>query len=196
MKKTLALALFVLTAAHGIAQTSYTVDPAAAKMLWKGKKITGQHSGTIHVKSGTINWNEQGLADATVDMDMTTIAVTGMSPESAAELEGDLRSSAFFNTEAFKTATFKTTTISPIAGAEAGKPNYNVTGDLTIKGITHPVTFAVLAWKDGNAVRAAGTLLFDRTWFDIKFRSGKFYDGLGDKMIEDMVELTFDVTGK
>jgi polyisoprenoid-binding protein YceI len=148
------------------------------------------------MRAGTIDWGDQGLVGAEIEMDMTTITDTDMERQWAAELEDHLRSPDFFNTTAFRTATFRTTHVAPIDDAGAGKPNYRVTGDLTIKGITHPVTFDVLAWKDNRTVHVTGTLLFDRTLYDIKSRSGRFFDSLGDRMIDDMVELTFDVTGK
>lgn len=196
MIKILTIALFVSAAVPVVGQATFTVHPPAAKILWKGRQVTGEHSGTIRMQAGTIDWGDQGLVGAEIEMDMTTITDTDMERQWAAELEDHLRSPDFFNTTAFSTAAFRTTHVAPIDDAGAGKPNYRVTGDLTIKGITHPVTFDVLAWKDNRTVHAAGTLLFDRTLYDIKFRSGRFFDLLGDRMIDDMVELTFDVTGK
>lgn len=196
MIKILAIALFASTAAPVLAQATFTVHPTDARILWKGKQVTGEHSGTVQLHSGSITWGDQGLIDAEIQMDMTTITDTDMERQWAADLEGHLRSPDFFNTAAFKTATFKATKVMPIDSAEVGKPNYRVTGDLTIKGITHPVTFDVLAWKNKKIVRAAGTLRFDRTLYDIKYRSGQFFSSLGDRMIDDTVELTFDISGK
>lgn len=196
MIKSLPLALLLLTTNAVVAQSSYTVDPAASKLIWTGRKITGQHQGTIGVKSGTIGWGDRGLMDAVVTIDMTSITNSDMERDYAAELEAQLRSTDFFNTAEFKIATFKTTRVQPIRGAAADRPNYTVTGDLTIKGITQPVTFDVSAWKDKKVVRAAGTVIFDRTLYGIKYRSGTFFDTLGDKMIDDMVQLNFDLVGK
>lgn len=196
MIRSLSLALVVACTGATVAQSTYTVDPAASQLIWTGKKITGQHQGSIEVLSGTIGWGESGLTHAHLVIDMTSIKNTDMESEYAAELEAQLKSTDFFNTADFKTADFKATGIEPIPGVETGKPNYSVTGDLTIKGMTHPVTFDALAWKEKKGVRAAGTIIFDRTLYDIKYRSGQFFDALGDKMIEDMVELTFDITGK
>ena len=196
MIKTLSLALLLAASSAAVAQSTYTVDPAAAKLIWTGKKITGQHHGTIDVRSGTIGWGESGLMQAEVAIDMTTIKDVDLDREYAADLEDHLKSSEFFNTAEFKTAVFKTTQVQPIPGAEVGKPNYTLTGDLTIKGITHPVSFMALAWKEKKGIRAAGTIVFDRTLYDIKYRSGRFFDTLGDKMIEDMVQLIFDLTAK
>jgi polyisoprenoid-binding protein YceI len=196
MIKIFTIALFVSAAVPVVGQATFTLHPPSSKVLWKGKQVTGEHSGTIRMRAGTIDWGDQGLVGAEIEMDMTTITDTDMERQWAAELEDHLRSPDFFNTTAFRTATFRTTHVAPIDDAGAGKPNYRVTGDLTIKGITHPVTFDVLAWKDNRTVHVTGTLLFDRTLYDIKSRSGRFFDSLGDRMIDDMVELTFDVTGK
>lgn len=196
MIKTLSLVLLLAITTAAGAQSTNTIDPAGSKLVWTGKKITGQHHGSIDVKSGTIGWGENGLVQAEVTIDMTSITDLDMEREYAAELEAQLRSTDFFNTAEFRTAAFKTTRVDPIPGVEAGKPNYSITGDLSIKGITHPVTFDVMAWKEKKGIRAAGTIAFDRTLYGIKYRSGKFYDTLGDKMIEDMVQLTFDVKCK
>lgn len=193
MIKALSIALSLAFATASIAQTTHTVDTGAAKLIWTGKKVTGQHHGNIQVQSGTIGWSANGLAEAEMVMDMTSITNLDLKPESAENLVGHLKSKDFFNTVEFNTASFKTTGVEKKNGVEAGMPNYTVTGELTIKGITNPVTFDVLAWQESTGVRAAGTIVFDRTLYDIKFRSGQFFDALGDKMIDDLVELTFDL---
>lgn len=187
-------ALFVASVAT--AQTTYQVDAKATHMIWTGKKLTGQHQGGVNVSAGTVEWGPGGLVGAEVTIDMTSISTTDMEPEYAQRLANDLKSTNFFNSAKYKTSNLKITKVEPIAGVVAGKPNYTVTGDLTIKGITKPVSFVVLAWKDKQTIRAAGTMAFDRTLYDITYRSGQFFGSLGDKMIEDMVEITFDLTAK
>lgn len=196
MLRSLLTSFVLVCIGTAMAQSTFTVDAAATKLIWTGKKITGQHHGSIAVRSGLIGWGEGGLTQAEITVDMTSITDLDMESEYAGQLEDQLKSSDFFNTSEFKTAVFKTTQVQAITGAEPGKPNYTVTGDLTIKNITHPVTFAVLAWKEKKGVRAAGTINFDRTLYDIKYRSGRFFNTLGDKMIDDMVQLTFDLVGK
>lgn len=194
MIKALSIALSLAFTTAIMAQTTHTVDTNAAKLVWTGKKVTGQHHGNIQVQSGAIGWSADGLTHAEVVMDMTSITNLDLNPESAERLVGHLKSKDFFNTGEFATARFKTKLVEKKDGVEAGMPNYTVTGDLTIKGITKPITFDVLAWKESAGVRAAGTIVFDRTLYDIKYRSGQFFDALGDKMIDDLVELTFDLS--
>ena len=60
-----------------------------------------------------------------------------------------------------------------------------INGDLTIKGISHPVTFTM----ELNGKKAKSNLTFDRTKYDVKFRSGNFFQNLGDKLIYDDIKL-------
>ena len=189
-----ATALLIGTAA--VAQKPLSVDPAASKLIWTGRNVTGAHSGTIDVATGTIDWNDAGLLAATMTLDMTSIKNTDMKEEMAKKLEGHLRSPDFFNVAEFATAEFKTTSVQKIEGAETGKSNYTVTGELTVKGITKPISFDVLAWRDGKRARVAGTVVFNRADFDVRYRSSRFFSDIGDKLIEDNVELTFDLSTK
>lgn len=180
----------------GLAQRQLALDPAGSKVTWTGKKVTGSHTGGIDVSKGGMTWDANGLLTASVVIDMNTITCTDLSGGGAEKLVGHLKSPDFFNTPEFGTATFKSTSIEPIRAAKPGQPNYKVTGDLTIKGITHPVTFDALAWHDGTVIRAAANLVFDRSKYDVRFRSATFFPDLGDKVIEDNVSLTFDVSAK
>jgi polyisoprenoid-binding protein YceI len=98
------------------------------------------------------------------------------------KLVGHLKSDDFFGVEKFPTSELIITESAPFKNNEA-----TVTGKLTIKGITHPVTFKAV--KVGTGYTALITV--DRTKYDIKYGSGKFFDSLGDKMIYD--EFTLDV---
>ena len=70
-----------------------------------------------------------------------------------------------------------------------GSDIYTVTADLTIKGITVPVTFD-LALGDGTA---RTSFKINRTKYDIKYGSGSFFDNLGDKTIDDEFELNVNL---
>jgi polyisoprenoid-binding protein YceI len=67
---------------------------------------------------------------------------------------------------------------------------YIVDGNLTIKGITNPVTFEISLYKE-NTYRA--TLVFDRSKFDVRYGSDSFFDNLGDRVILNEIELVVDL---
>jgi polyisoprenoid-binding protein YceI len=165
------------------------IDPATSKIVYLGKKVTGEHTGEVKLQSGSLEFDaKNNFTGGEFVADMTTINNTDLKDaEYNKKLVGHLNSDDFFATEKFKTATFKTTSVKKVKG-----DNYTVTGDLTIKGKSNPVTFNADATKTG----ATAVIKFDRTKYDIKYGSGQFFQGLGDKMINDEVQLTVTLTVK
>ncbi len=196
MSRTAVLVLSMWMALAAAGQTTYRVDPAATTVTWTGRKVIGQHTGHIKAESGSVQWGRNGMAGAEITIDMTSITVLDMDPESTAELTSHLKSRDFFNVWQYPRSSFRATRVEKIAGAAAGSPNYTISGDLSIKGVSNPVTFPVLAVQDKQGIHATGTLAFDRTQYGIKYRSGSFFDALGDKVIDDKVQIDFDLRAK
>ncbi|MCC6540805.1 MAG: YceI family protein [Flavobacteriales bacterium] len=196
MKHFLMVALLLATTSL-LAQTSKSLVPEKCKLHWTGSKLNSDHTGHVPVKSGNITIDGKRFSAAEVIMDMAGITCIDVTdPESNADLVSHLKSEDFFHVDQHPTATFRTTAIEAIADAAPGKPNYRVTGDLTIKGITQPNSFDLLFWMDGDVARAAATFSFDRAKYDVKYRSGTFFPEIGDRVISDKVDLTFDVTAR
>jgi len=184
-------ALLLPFAAH--AQAAAPLDIAGSTLLWRASKMTGEHAGGLTVKKGLLTADGGLLLAADITVDMTTITCTDITNAgSNKRLVDHLRSADFFHVEEHPEAVFRTTRVEALEAAP-GKPNFRVTGDLVIKGISHPNTFDCLVWRDGGVLRAAARLVFDRTKYDIRYRSGVFFPDLGDKMIHDEVSLTFDI---
>jgi len=163
------------------------INTKKSSVKWIGTKVTGSHTGTINISNGTISMKEGALSAVNITIDMTTIACTDQQGDAAKKLEGHLNSADFFNTAEHAIATFKSTSV------KADAKGYMVTGDLTIKGKTEPISFMVSADMHGQTVHATGKLTFDRTKYDVKYGSGSFFDGLGDKTIYDDVDLEFNI---
>lgn len=170
------------------AKETIQIDPATSKVVWLGKKVTGQHTGEVKLADGQLEFDGAAFKAANFTVDMTTITNTDLTDaEYNKKLVGHLNSDDFFAVEKNKTAKFVTKSVSKV------KDNtYKVTGDLTIKGKTAPATFNADVTKTG----ATAVVTFDRTKYDVKYGSGKFFQGLGDKMIEDSVQLTVTLTAK
>tara|TARA_R110001583_G_scaffold95491_1_gene239316 strand:+ start:4883 stop:5461 length:579 start_codon:yes stop_codon:yes gene_type:complete len=155
-----------------------------SQVVWKGYKVTGSHEGTILLKSGTLSFEESVLVGGEFEIDMTTIITTNLDGEYKGKLEGHLKSDEFFGVENFPSATLIFTEVSI-----KGENSYKVTGDLTIKGKTNPVTFEISIY--GN--KATASLKIDRTKYDIKYGSASFFDDLKDKAIYDEFDLVSDL---
>ncbi len=168
--------------------TTKKVDVAESVVTWKGQKVTGSHEGTIKIKEGQLEYDHDVLKGGMFTIDMTSIACTDLKPGGAEKLVGHLNSDDFFGIATYPTATFKITKV--VKGDTAG--DYTITGDLTIKEKTNPITFNATA--GGNVANA--TLKVDRTKYDIKYGSGSFFDNLGDKTIYDDFDLTINLVTK
>ena len=183
--KTIAVALLVVAGTTAAIAQNKKINVDKSKINWVGKKVTGQHTGTINFADGTLVFKSNALKGGSFTVDMTSIAVTDLQAGKGKEkLEGHLKADDFFGTTNYATAklTFKTI-------AKNKDNTYNVTADMTIKDVTAPVSF-VLSVKDNTATT---TLKVDRTKYGIKYGSGSFFDNLGDKTISDEFELTVNL---
>ena len=178
-----------------IAGTTYKVDPAKSNVVWDGKKVTGAHNGTIKLANGAIQVDKNKVTGGTIEMDMNSIVDLDIKDqEYNQKLIGHLKSDDFFSVEKHPRATFKITNVTPIKGAKAGEPNYNVGGNLTIKGITNPITFPAQITMNGNIVAAKSeAVTLDRTKWDIRYGSKSFFANIGDKAIMDDFTVQFNV---
>jgi polyisoprenoid-binding protein YceI len=179
-------------------ETKVGLDPAASVVKWEGKKVTGQHEGEVKLKSGELilgGKDGKELKGGEVLIDMTTIANRDIADkENNAKLVGHLKSDDFFDVAKYPTSTLKIKKVKAVEGLVG--PTYEVTGDLTVKGKTHEVKFpAVVETKDGKTT-AKANLTLDRTKWDVRYGSGKFFQGLGDKMINDEFKLDVNLASK
>jgi polyisoprenoid-binding protein YceI len=176
-----------------VKSASMQVDPSRSTLVWTAKKVGGEHTGTVKIAKGTLDVKGNKLASGTFAMDMTTIADTDITNEGMnAKLTNHLKSEDFFSAEKHPTSTFTITKATPIAGAKAGEPNYTVTGNLTIKGITNPVTFPAIVKISGDNAEAAGKFDIDRTKWDLKYRAA-IIGTAADKIIDDNFTIDFKI---
>lgn len=182
MKKILSVAaLLVLVLA--VSAQNYTVDTSKSNMKWTGKKVTGEHYGNIDLKEGAFEIKNGKVSNGKFVIDMTSLTVTDLEGEWMEKLLGHLKSDDFFGVENHPEAVLEVTGSSKLKNDKA-----TVKGNLSIKGKTHPVEFE--ATQDGKIFTALVTV--DRTLYDIRYGSGKFFDNLGDKTIDD--EFTLEVS--
>jgi len=200
MKKLIGIALGVLVTASTVLATNskgekaaFEIDTKASKVYWTGKKITGEHTGYLSIGSGTVNVENKAVVSANINMDLNSIVCTDLEDETYnKKLVGHLKSEDFFSVEKYPNAIFNITSVKKNSSVE-----HQVVGNLTIKGITHEITFPAKIGVENENVTAKGrTAKIDRTKWNIQYGSGKFFEGLGDKMIYDEFEIRFDISAK
>lgn len=164
-----------------VAPVALKVDAKASTFNWLGKKFTGEHNGTIGVQNGSLVVNGGKLSGGEFTIDMKSIKCLDLTDAGYnAKLIGHLTSPDFFDVAKYPTATLK------IKKATAKTAtNYDITGDLTINGVTQSITFPAVVTIAKGATTATAKFEVDRTKFGSKYNSKSFFDTIGDKMIND-----------
>lgn len=148
----------------------------------EARKVTGKHRGRVFLKTGRVMFVDGTPTEGAFTIDMMSFTVD----DDNEAVYNHLRWDDFFSVETYPESTLVITNVQTTDVAH----EYLLTADLTIKGITNPITFVAVFTAD----RSRGTASFqiDRTLRDIKFRSTKFFDDLKNNAIDDMID--FDVT--
>jgi polyisoprenoid-binding protein YceI len=168
-----------------------TISTEVSSVEWIGEKVAGKHNGTISIKEGSLHLHNGHLTAGKVVINMETITCSDLEGEWSQKLVGHLNSPDFFDVSNHKTSLLEITSVV----AKEGNI-HTISGNLTIKGISKPISFpANIEWKD-NKFAAYATVEVDRTLYDIKYGSGQFFDNLGDKMIKDNFIIKFKIAAK
>lgn len=161
------------------------IDLKQSKLEWTGKKLGGEHYGEIQLASGYLTFTKNKLTGGAFEMDMASITCIDITDEkSNKRLVDHLKSEDFFSVVRFPKSTFTITKVESKSATE-----YMVTGNLTIKGKTNPITFTTKLNIVNNQTVAEATMVFDRSKYDVKFGSQSFFENLGDKLVYDDVDM-------
>ncbi len=185
-----ALTSFSLAAFAQKAET-YTVDASKSTITWVGKKFSGSHDGSIQLASGTLNIAGKKLVGGGFEANMTSITTVD-GGKGNANLDKHLKNDDFFGVDKFPTANF---VIKKVEGAGA---DIKVTGDLTIKGKTSPVTFpAKLTFNADKTISAvAEEIAIDRTKYGIEYKSKSIFSSIGNNFINDDFTISVKLVAK
>ncbi|MEJ0030707.1 MAG: YceI family protein [Bacteroidota bacterium] len=170
----------------------YVVDPKESVITWKCSMQfvpQNRHVGHVYISKGELMIEKGVLVGGTVDVDMNTIEDEVHGSDN--NLIDHIKSPDFFDVKKFPTSTL---TITKVGSANDG--NINVTGNLTIKGITHEINLPVKLEVNAGVVNASGEVIIDRTKWDVRYNSGKFFDNLADETISDDIELDVKIVAR
>lgn len=163
----------------------FEVLPSQSSIAWIGRKVTGEHDGTIGIKDGFLLFSNDRLTGGRFVIDMQSIKILDVTdPATNAQFASHLASDDFFSIDQHPDAIFEITAV-------VGE---HVKGSLTIKGITNAVGFDADISHAAGSVTASGKIVVDRTRYNIKFRSGNFFKDLGDTLIYNDFDLQVTIT--
>ncbi|MFN7014804.1 MAG: sodium/proton-translocating pyrophosphatase, partial [Bacteroidia bacterium] len=166
-----------------LVDATYSINAEEAKLEWVGKKVGGQHNGTVNFISGNL-LVENGVLSAgefLIDMQSIECADIPKDDENYVKFISHLKNQDFFNVDSFPQAKLLITRVETIEGN-----SYKVTANLTIKNITNEVNFVARVFQMGDdAIMAESSFSVDRTKYGIKFKSKTFFSEFADNFIHD-----------
>ena len=167
------------------------IDTKESVVTWKGSMLFGSnsHKGYVYISKGELMIEDGQLMGGTVEVDMNTIEDEKHGRDNG--LVKHLKDPDFFDVQKFPFSTFAITRVASINAKDK-----EITGNLTIKGITHPVTFPTKMEVTDSTIKANGRLVIDRTKWGVRYKSGKFFDNLADETIADSIEFNIKIVAK
>lgn len=174
---------------------SFPIDSTNSTIEWTGSKPTGKHNGTIEISEGEMLVTDGKLVGGKFVIDMNSIRNLDLtSKDDNAKLVGHLKSADFFEVEKYPTSIFVITSVQE----QAQNPNYyNVTGNLTLKENTASITFPVNVTINEDRVQVRSEeFVIDRSNWNVRYGSRKFFDNLRDNYISDDIALKINIDAK
>ncbi len=174
----------------------YNVNTEESVIDWTGSKPTGKHTGTIKISEGEFAVKNDSVESGKFTLDMNSITVTDLEAGNGKEdLEGHLKglgkeetADHFFNVNKYPTGTFEITGITQ----EEGKTM--VEGNLTLKETTKNIKFPATITVTPEAVTLVSeSFKIDRTLWKVNYSSKSIFDNLGDKYVDDEIEIKVNV---
>jgi polyisoprenoid-binding protein YceI len=115
-------------------KTTYSIDKAHSEVTFQVRHLLTKVRGRFSEFEGTIEYDEQNPDRSSVNVTIHAASVD----TNERDRDTHLRTADFFDVEKFQTLTFKSTRVT-----RKGGESFEVAGDLTIHGVTKPVTLAV-----------------------------------------------------
>ncbi len=176
---------------HRVADGDYPLDCERSLIEWTGRNIGNKHWGSLKIRTGEISVASGGLAGGRIVIDMQSMACDDITdPKTNGFLIEHLKSADFFEVDTWPEAILEITAAQPLDAESEGLPNTRIIASLALHGETHPVEFDCLLGHsmDGDLV-AQGSFDIDRTHWNIRYGSGRFFEWLANHLVNDLIGL-------
>jgi polyisoprenoid-binding protein YceI len=133
-RKLFAAAVLTVLAVLPLQAETYSIDPGHSEVSFQIRHLVSQVRGRFNTFSGNVQLDPKNLTNSSVEFHIKADSIDTGVPDR----DKHLKTGDFFEVEKYPEITFKSKSIKP-----AGKDKYNVTGDLTMHGVTKQVTLPV-----------------------------------------------------
>lgn len=181
-----------------LADGHYLIDTQESCIQWTGKNLINSHSGELAIASGHLEIQGGSLVDLELTIDFKSITCSDLADSEMHDiLIQHLESDDFFYTDRFPTGKFQLTGSEVQGELNDGSLNLQVEGDLTMRGQTKPISlFAATGVTDDLRPAAQAYMSLDRTYWGMRYGSGKFFSRLAGHLVNDHIGLQLKIIGE
>lgn len=166
---------------------AYVLNETSSTIEWKGYSPDLFHEGSFSVKGENLKVVDGVLQNASFTIPIVSIKNFDLPDEVKPELLNHLKSPDFFNIAVHPNAVFKITQVKAIANS-ANENNFTVTGDFTMLGKTHSISFSAHIQIENNSLVMEAEFTLDRTKWGMNYGADP---ELGAHHIKPGVDITF-----
>ncbi|NTU67202.1 MAG: sulfurtransferase [Candidatus Moranbacteria bacterium] len=176
----------------------YVVDTFDSVIYWTARSVNSRHIGTLALNSGELIVENGKAVSGEFVVDMNSIKDTDLEdPKWNEILIKHLKSDDFFDVGKYPESSLKIKSIVPRKGVDEYSPHCKVLADMTIKGVTHEISFpALLEAAEGGALKARLHFDFDRIKWNVLYGSEKFFEGLGMHLVDEYIGIEAYIIAK
>jgi len=169
---------------------TYTLDTNESIIEWTGRNPNTKHYGILSLAEGSLTV-DGGNISGKFKIDMNSIRNLNLEgDELQPVLEAHLKSDDFFFVKLFPWARFHLKIAHPVEEPTYTLPNYQVGGNLELRGVTAPLAFpANMSQLEDGSITADAHFDFDRTQSGIIYGSSGFFKHLGMHVVYDLISV-------
>jgi polyisoprenoid-binding protein YceI len=177
---------------------TFVLDTSTSNVKFTGYGVGKNHPGRFKISTGSVAVDNNRITGGSFTIDIRSLRMDQEGDAYQDKLRTHLLSGDFFDAEKFGTAKFEITGVEPYSPGSKDTSlvegaNFNVSGNLTLKGETRNITFPAHIDLDENTLKGKANFDIDRTQWKLNYGNDKT---LGDKFISEKVNIKFDIEGK
>jgi polyisoprenoid-binding protein YceI len=182
-------------ALEGGGEMTFIVDTADSKIKFTGKGVGKNHPGTFRLSSGSVKLNQGQISGGDFVINIRSMQMDQKGDIYEKKLRPHLLSGDFFDAQQFGDAKFVITGVEPYKRDDKDTSivdgaNFNISGNLTLKGETKNITFPAKVELNDNTLKGKANFNIDRTQWKMNYGNDKT---LGDNFISETVNVKFDI---
>jgi polyisoprenoid-binding protein YceI len=176
---------------------AFVADTAASRIRFVGRGVGKSHAGIFKLSSGIISVAENKITGGSFVINIKSIELEEKGGVYDRKLYPHLMGEDFFEAERFNTATFDITGVEVYNTTSSqyvvDSANFMVSGNLTLKEVTHNISFPARIDLTDSSLKAASNFVMNRKLWNMNYGSEK---SLGDKFINEKVNIQLQLEAK